>query len=349
MIKFFLAFLSALFSRVKIFQVYGIPIYLSWIFIYFFLLLSSTAIVSGNSIIIFYILIPYVSLIFHELGHAISAKHFKYSAHDITIYPFMGLANADVPWDNPKVEFWVALCGPLVSVVLALISMPFAFYTANELVIQFFAINTMLFAFNMLPMFPMDGGRILRSALGLFFNSFKAATIAIIVSSCVLPIVLFVFIYYFSSYHLILIAPIVFGLGLAEYLAIYDFNEKTKTRNQKILELISKSDLTPDKQTEKFFYDIFEYNDLAAEAIFNLFYPLGMKKEEIAKLSKEVEIMKIFIDESKQYNINHPNWKDFEEYWISPPSYRKYIVSKIVRDKLDKEYQLFLKRFKENE
>jgi Zn-dependent protease len=114
----------------------------------------------------------------HELGHAFSGRWFNVPTKDITLLPIGGLARMGNIPPGPKAEFVIAICGPLVNVVIALVlylSFPIKIptepggFSVSELSppTQMFLVNVMLAAFNMLPVFPMDGGRILRALLQL--------------------------------------------------------------------------------------------------------------------------------------------------------------------------------------
>lgn len=129
-------------------------------------------------------------VILHELGHALVAQRFDIQTRDITLYPIGGLAVLQGKAPKPKEEFWIALAGPAVNVVLAIIlgaislvstgklppvSLEFA---PSSIVAGLFAANVILPIFNMIPAFPMDGGRVLRSALAMSMPEDRATKIA---------------------------------------------------------------------------------------------------------------------------------------------------------------------------
>jgi Zn-dependent protease len=114
-----------------------------------------------------------VSVLLHELGHALTAMRFDVKTRGITLFLFGGVAELESEPPTPVAEFWIAIAGPLTSVVLAGI-----FYGASsalggtagaEPVAAVIAwagwLNAMLASFNLVPAFPLDGGRVLRSIL----------------------------------------------------------------------------------------------------------------------------------------------------------------------------------------
>lgn len=125
----------------------------------------------------------------HELGHVLVARRFGIPTHDITLYPIGGMSRLDHMPERPRRELLVAIAGPAVNVVLAL-----AIYVALDLsgagaagdpltvgggfAVQLLWINLSLAAFNLLPAFPMDGGRVLRAALALWMPRDRATIVA---------------------------------------------------------------------------------------------------------------------------------------------------------------------------
>jgi Zn-dependent protease len=122
------------------------------------------------------------SIVFHELCHSLVAKHFKLQMRGITLFLFGGVADMGGEPQSPKVEFLMALAGPLASVVLgfAFRSLALSGVAWPLQVLGVFAylawINWLLAAFNMIPAFPLDGGRILRAAIWHFKKDFGKAT-----------------------------------------------------------------------------------------------------------------------------------------------------------------------------
>lgn len=128
----------------------------------------------------------------HELGHALAAKRYGINTKDITILPIGGLARLEKIPEKPVEELVVALAGPAVNIALAgitalFITMP----SANELYIQltggvnsdnfflnFFIVNIWLAVFNLIPAFPMDGGRVLRALLAMKMERHIATNVA---------------------------------------------------------------------------------------------------------------------------------------------------------------------------
>jgi stage IV sporulation protein FB len=119
--------------------------------------------------------VVYFCVILHELGHILASKILGYSTRSIQIIPLGAIAVVEGKWyHNAKHELIIAVSGPAVNLALFIISyfFMFDFYTF----ILFFTINGILFFFNLIPAFPMDGGRILRSILHLRSNDILEAT-----------------------------------------------------------------------------------------------------------------------------------------------------------------------------
>jgi Zn-dependent protease len=158
-------------------RLFGIPIRIHFTF---FLLLGFlgwlVAQQSGNVVLeLAFILTLFGCVLLHELGHALTARAYGIRTVDITLYPIGGIARLN-SMGKPNQEFWIALAGPMVNIVIAallwigmvvMVGRPPAlgpFFT-DDFVQRVFIANVLLAAFNLLPAFPMDGGRILRAIL----------------------------------------------------------------------------------------------------------------------------------------------------------------------------------------
>ncbi len=126
----------------------------------------------------------FASIIFHEFSHSLVARRYGLPMKGITLFIFGGVAEMDDEPPSAKAEFMMAIAGPASSIVLAI-----GFYIVSLVgkgglwpsplngVIQYLAlINIILAAFNMVPAFPLDGGRVLRAALWSWKNNIKWAT-----------------------------------------------------------------------------------------------------------------------------------------------------------------------------
>ena len=134
----------------------------------------------------------FVCVFLHEMGHSLTAKKYNIKTRDITLLPIGGLARFENMPEDPKQELLVALAGPAVNLVIAAIiflglsttGMPDleatdlgSIYSGNFLYLLFSA-NLILAVFNLVPAFPMDGGRALRALLSFKLNRVKATRIA---------------------------------------------------------------------------------------------------------------------------------------------------------------------------
>jgi Zn-dependent protease len=121
------------------------------------------------------------SVLLHELGHALAARRFGIDTRSITLYPFGGIAALSAEPRTPRAELWIALAGPAVNFALAAAGAALALL-GTPLMGMFVAINLALGLFNLLPAFPMDGGRVLRAGLTLRMGRLDATKLAIQVS-----------------------------------------------------------------------------------------------------------------------------------------------------------------------
>ena len=126
----------------------------------------------------------FASLILHELSHSLVARVFGLKIGSITLFIFGGVAELESEPKSPKSEFWIAIAGPLMSFALAGFSYAIAIFLMSievskplVAIFQYLAfINLVLAIFNLIPAFPLDGGRIFRAALWYFRNDIFSAT-----------------------------------------------------------------------------------------------------------------------------------------------------------------------------
>ena len=158
-------------KQFKVGVFWGIPLYIHIMLVFFFGVFVLTSL--SNPIRLIFPLLIILSVYLHELGHALSSAAFGNRPRRIVLHMFGGVAEVP-PGLSSRQQLWVIAWGPLVSLMLAMVgyiiiktpivssSMILA-YLGYEL----FRINTVLFLFNVLPIYPLDGGQFLRQLLTL--------------------------------------------------------------------------------------------------------------------------------------------------------------------------------------
>ncbi len=142
-------------------------------------------------------LLLFVCVLLHELGHSLTAAHYGIHVEDITLLPIGGVARIEIP-EDPRKEFWITVAGPAVNVVIAILLIGLGAILNETSVLSLDNLtdsmrsaewsgllpyltvaNILLVIFNILPAFPMDGGRILRSLLAMRMSYRRATRIAV--------------------------------------------------------------------------------------------------------------------------------------------------------------------------
>lgn len=164
------------------------------------------------------VLVLFGCVILHELGHAFVARQYGVRTVEIVMFLIGGVARLERSL-KPREELWVALAGPAVNVFIA--ASLFGYLTLagpNAFVSEVLTANLFLAIFNMIPAFPMDGGRVLRSLLSFGFDDLKATQIASTVGR-VLAVVMGIWGLWNGQFILALIAFFIFNGAQQEYFA----------------------------------------------------------------------------------------------------------------------------------
>ncbi len=169
-------------------------------------------------------------VVLHEIGHALAARYYGVRTRDITLYPIGGVATLERMPEKPHQEIVIALAGPAVNLMIAaglfvgILGGTTAFPGSlalsaldplDSFVIRLMEVNVGLLLFNLIPAFPMDGGRVLRAVLALGMNRLDATKAAVGVGS-VLALAGGVYGLYEHHYMWTFVAVVVYLLGQAE-------------------------------------------------------------------------------------------------------------------------------------
>ena len=179
----------------KIAEFSGIPVYIhaTFMLIIAWVVLTHGMCGLGLSHVIggvMFVLAIFACVVLHEFGHALAARRFGIRTRDITLLPIGGVARLERMPEKPRQELWVAIAGPLVNVGIAaflavwlIVSNTFEplgslSIAGGPFVERLMVINIFLVLFNLLPAFPMDGGRVLRALLASRMSYPRATQLA---------------------------------------------------------------------------------------------------------------------------------------------------------------------------
>lgn len=185
-------------GALPLFRFRGIQLLVHWTFLLLPAYVLVTGLMEGTAIRevlmdIGFVLIVFVCVVLHEFGHALTAQHFGVGTRNITLLPIGGIASLERMPEEPRQEFWITVAGPMVNLVIAglafaglsilgitdlVAGLSFNLGPWNALLTFLMFSNIGLFLFNLIPAFPMDGGRILRSSLSMWLPREKATRIA---------------------------------------------------------------------------------------------------------------------------------------------------------------------------
>jgi Zn-dependent protease len=234
--------------RLRIGSGFGIPVYLHWTF--FLLPLWIVWSHPGESeagmplpFLFTVVGLSFFCVVLHEFGHALMARHFGIGTRDVTLYPIGGVARLMKMTDKPLEEILIAIAGPAVNVAiaivlamgllaLAMINPEFSLESfAGKLLMSLMIINgIILVGFNLLPAFPMDGGRVLRALLALGMGNYRATQLAVRIGT-VVAILMSIAGIISTNYMLALIGLFVIFVGQQE-LFVASMRERQRRRWQ---------------------------------------------------------------------------------------------------------------------
>ena len=174
-------------------RVKGTVVRVHWTFLLFLLWIGTAFYFQGGAAAalggIAFLLLLFVCVVLHEFGHILMARYFGIRTPEVVLLPIGGMSRMERIPDKPRQELLVAIAGPAVSLAIALILIaalgelpnPIKLWPRDpgrSLLVQLAYANLMLLAFNLLPVFPMDGGRVLRALLSSRLGHARGTRIA---------------------------------------------------------------------------------------------------------------------------------------------------------------------------
>lgn len=173
----------------------GIDVYMHVTFLILLAFLGLANLLAGGTLVqvassVLFFLALFGCVLLHEYGHALMARKYGIPTRDITLLPIGGVARLERMPGKPAQELWVALAGPAVNVIIALMlgawltvsggwePLSSLSTTSGSFLEKLLAVNVFLVLFNLLPAFPMDGGRVLRALLAMRMEYARATRIA---------------------------------------------------------------------------------------------------------------------------------------------------------------------------
>lgn len=179
----------------KLGEVAGIGIFVHWSFLLLVGWIVLLIMNEGGSFAaalqgIFFVLTVFGCVVLHELGHALAARRYGIRTRDITLLPIGGVARLERMPREPRQEFVVAAAGPAVnaviaaglfvvtSILLGIEQLGGSSLLGTNFLVSLLRVNILIILFNLLPAFPMDGGRILRASLAMMLPYGRATRIA---------------------------------------------------------------------------------------------------------------------------------------------------------------------------
>lgn len=216
---------------VKVARIAGVNVYLHFTFLLLMLLVAlaeggtAPSLAEAAAGILFFVCL-FACVLAHEFGHVLMARRFGVGTRDVTLLPIGGVARLEKMPDQPRDEFWVALAGPAVNVAIAgVLWLGILFFGGGWSEMEWgieeagfveglIIINVAMILFNLLPAFPMDGGRVLRAVLAARMDFVRATQIAARLGRAMAVLFVVAGIFWLKNPFLFFIALVVwFGAG----------------------------------------------------------------------------------------------------------------------------------------
>jgi len=215
-----------------------VPVVIRRSFIIFFLFLG----LAGGWKTVGIIGLAYLVVVIHEFAHSIVAIYFGYKVPKIEIYPMAGMAHLEGKFYNkPYHEFYIGVAGPGSNVIMGLLAWPIAMMYPNFWTTWFLEVNVIIGLFNMLPIFPLDGGRILRSSITSLTGDVNKATAYACNASLIATFIICPFLWLYWNPVAALLIGLMALLGRAEKHAI-KMDGKKEEIDTELAELKTMSD-----------------------------------------------------------------------------------------------------------
>lgn len=227
-----------MFRSWKLGRAFGIDLYVHWTLLLLIVGLALSNLPTGGVAAGVYVAVLFAAVfgcvLLHEFGHALMARAYGIPTRDITLYPIGGVARLERMSERPLEEFCIAVAGPAVNAGIAIGLAGLLLVTGGpvlpsdtgsslltgRLMVDLLGVNVALVLFNLLPAFPMDGGRVFRALLAYFTGHRLATEIAAAVGAVVAVLLGTVGLLVTYNPMLILVASFVFFAGRQELAAV---------------------------------------------------------------------------------------------------------------------------------